>query len=192
MAPPRLVLASASPRRAHILRSLGVPFSVEAANIDESLRDGEDPALAAQRLARAKAEAVSRGDARAVLGADTLVVCEGRALGKPGSPREAAQMLRTLSGRGHDVVTGVCLVSNGAARSGCERTSVTFAPMSEAEIAWYVATGEPMDKAGAYHIDGRGGLFVASVSGSPSNVAGLPVGLLRRLFGEAGLPLGPE
>jgi septum formation protein len=166
-----------------------VAFTVEAADVDESLRDGEDPVQAAERLARAKAEAVRRGDGTAVLGADTLVVCDGRPLGKPRSPCEAAEMLQTLSGRAHDVVTGVCLVSDGAARSGYERTSVTFVPLSEAEIAWYVATGEPMGKAGAYHIDGCGGLFVASVSGSPSNVAGLPVGLLRRLFGEAGLPL---
>ena len=187
----RLVLASASPRRAQILRSLGVAFVVEPANVDENLHDGEAPALAAERLARAKAYAVGRDGPRAVLGADTLVVCDGRALGKPRSPDEAAEMLRTLSGRGHEVVTGVCLLSSGAALSGCEHTRVTFAAMSEAEIAWYVATGEPMDKAGAYHIDGCGGLFVASVSGSPSNVAGLPLGLLRRLFDEAGLPLGP-
>jgi septum formation protein len=191
LAAARLILASASPRRAQILEALGVPFTVEPANVDERLHDGEDPARATERLARVKAEAVGGGDGRAVLGADTLVVCDGRALGKPASPREAAEMLRALSGRAHDVVTGVCLLSNGSARSGCERTVVTFAPLSDAEIAWYVATGEPLDKAGAYHIDGRGGLFVSSVSGSPSNVAGLPVGLLRRLFGEAGLSLGP-
>lgn len=99
-------------------------------------------------------------------------------------------MLRLLSGRTHEVVTGLCLVARDGARSGVERTAVTFAPMSAAEVEWYVATGEPLDKAGAYHVDGRGALFVSSVSGSPSNVAGLPVPLLRRLAREAGLDLG--
>jgi septum formation protein len=98
-------------------------------------------------------------------------------------------MLRLLSGRTHEVVSGVCLLWGGAARSGVARTRVDFAPLADDEIAWYVATGEPMDKAGAYHIEGRGALFVESVTGSPSNVAGLPVGLLRRLFREAGLRL---
>lgn len=166
-------------------------FSAEPAGVDETLRPGELPEAAVERLARAKAEAVSRDRARAVLGADTIVVCDGRVLGKPCSPREAAEMLRTLSGRAHHVVTGVCLVSDGAVRSGHERTSVAFRALGEAEIAWYVETGEPMDKAGAYHIDGYGALFVESVTGSPSNVAGLPVGLLRRLFADAGLRLGP-
>jgi nucleoside triphosphate pyrophosphatase len=99
-------------------------------------------------------------------------------------------MLRLLSGRTHEVVTGLCLVARGSSFSGVERTSVTFAAMSQAEIDWYVATGEPMDKAGAYHVDGRGGLFVSSVSGSPSNVAGLPVRLFLRLAREADLDLG--
>jgi len=186
-----LVLASASPRRARILRALGVPFDVIAADVDESLLPGEEAGVAAERLARAKALAVAERESRPVLGADTLVVCDGRILGKPGSPGEAAAMLRLVSGRSHEVVTGVCLAAHGQARSGVERSSVAFAPLSEAEIAWYVASGEPMGKAGAYHIDGRGALFVESVSGSPSNVSGLPVGLLRRLFREAGLPLGP-
>jgi septum formation protein len=190
--PAPLILASASPRRAQILRSLGVAFSIEPAGVDETLEPGERPEAAALRLARAKAQAVRWSPARAVLGADTLVVCDGRALGKPGSPREAAEMLRGLAGRGHHVVTGVCLAAGGAVRSGYEQTSVAFRAMSDAEIAWYVGTGEPMDKAGAYHIDGYGALFVESVTGSPSNVAGLPVGLLRRLFADAGLPLGPS
>jgi septum formation protein len=99
-------------------------------------------------------------------------------------------MLRRLSGRDHEVVTGVCLVAQGVARCGLERTTVSFAPMSDEQIAEYVATGEPMDKAGAYHIDGRGALFVTSVSGSPSNVAGLPVRLVFRLAAEAGVSLG--
>jgi len=190
--PEPLILASASPRRAQILRSLGVAFSIAPAGVDETLKPGERPEAAALRLACAKAQAVRAPLARAVLGADTLVVCDGRALGKPGSPREAAEMLRSLAGRGHHVVTGVCLVAGGAVRSGYEQTSVAFRAMSDAEIAWYVGTGEPMDKAGAYHIDGYGALFVESVAGSPSNVAGLPVGLLGRLFADAGLALGPS
>jgi septum formation protein len=100
-------------------------------------------------------------------------------------------MLRTLSGRSHEVVTGVCLAREGISRSGVETTVVTFAPLADAEIAWYVGTGEPLDKAGAYHVDGRGALFVSSVSGSPSNVAGLPVRLMLRLAQEAGIRLGP-
>lgn len=191
MGEPRLVLASASPRRAHILETLGVPFRVRPANVDETLRAGEDGAAAAERLARAKAEAVATGETLPVLAADTLVVCGGRVLGKPGSPDEAAAMLRSLGGRSHEVVTGVCLALGGVVRSGLERTVVTFDALSEAQIAWYVATGEPMDKAGAYHIDGRGALFVAGVQGSPSNVAGLPVRLVGRLAAEAGARLFP-
>lgn len=186
-----LILASASPRRAHILRSLALPFRVVVSGADETIRPGETAGAAAERLAREKAQAALEADgALPVLAADTLVTCAGRILGKPAGEEEAAAMLRQLSGRVHEVVTGVCLVAGGAARSGVERTEVAFAAMSEAEIAWYVATGEPLDKAGAYHVDGRGALFVESISGSPSNVAGLPVRLVLRLLREAGLEQG--
>jgi nucleoside triphosphate pyrophosphatase len=185
-----LVLASASPRRALILRALGVSFRVVVSGADETLAPGEEAGVAAERLARLKASVVARSEPLPVLGADTLVVGEGQILGKPASAEEARQMLRLLSGRTHEVVTGLCLVARGSSFSGVERTSVTFAAMSQAEIDWYVATGEPMDKAGAYHVDGRGGLFVSSVSGSPSNVAGLPVRLFLRLAREADLDLG--
>jgi septum formation protein len=158
--------------------------------VDETLRPGEDAVLAATRLAHAKAAAIARHDPRPVLAADTLVVVGGRILGKPKSPGDAAEMLRLLSGRGHEVVTGVCLVSVGVPRTAVERTTVQFAAMSEAEIAWYVSTEEPLDKAGAYHVDGRGALFVASIAGSPSNVAGLPVRTVLALAREAGLDLG--
>ena len=188
--PAALVLASASPRRAQILRALGVSFRVVVSGAEETLVAGEDAAAAAERLAREKAAAVARSEPPPILGADTLVVCDGRILGKPDSPEEARRMLQLLSGRTHEVVTGLCLVAPSGTRSGVERTAVTFAPMSAAEIDAYVATGEPMDKAGAYHVDGRGALFVASVAGSPSNVAGLPVPLFRRLVREAGLDLG--
>ena len=158
--------------------------------MEETLAAGEDAAKAATRLARAKAAAVARSDARPVLAADTLVVCDGRILGKPASPAEAAEMLRLLSGRAHEVVTGVCLIAGGVARAAVARTTVQFADLSEAEIAWYVATGEPLDKAGAYHVDGRGARFIIGISGSPSNVAGLPVRTVVELAREAGLDLG--
>ena len=184
---PRLVLASASPRRARILAELGIPFRAVVSHVDESPLPGEEPAASAERLARVKAASVAGSESLPVIGADTIVVCDGRVLGKPASPAGAADALRLLAGRTHEVLTGVCVIAGGVARSGVERTGVTFAPMTEAEIAWYVSTGEPLDKAGAYHIDGRGGLFVSAVSGSPSNVAGLPILLFRRLAREAGL-----
>jgi septum formation protein len=187
---PRLVLASASPRRARILRELGVQFRVVVSHADETLRPGEDGGAAVERLARAKALAVAPGEDLPVLAADTEVVCDGQILGKPAGEEEAAAMLRRLRGRTHEVITGVCLVDRGVARSGVERSRVTFAPMSENELRWYVATGEPLDKAGGYHVDGRGALFIEAVEGSPSNVAGLPVRLALRLFREAGLAVG--
>jgi nucleoside triphosphate pyrophosphatase len=182
-----LVLASASPRRAQILRALGVDFRVVVSGADEHLEPAEDAAAAAERLARLKAASVARVEAPPILGADTVVVCEGRILGKPDSTDEAREMLRLLSGRMHEVVTGLCLITSRATLSGVERTAVAFARMSAEEIDWYVATGEPMDKAGGYHVDGRGALFVSAVTGSPSNVAGLPVPLFRRLVRDAGL-----
>jgi septum formation protein len=185
---PLLVLASGSPRRARILESLGVPFRVIVTGADETLEAGEDAGAAAERVARAKAASVS-GEALPVLAADTLVTCQGRILGKPADAAEAGRMLRLLSGRVHEVVTGVCLAAAGRAVSGVERTAVTFAALSDGDIAWYVATGEPMDKAGAYHVDGRGAAFIDRIEGSPSNVAGLPVRLLLKLAGDLGIDL---
>jgi septum formation protein len=188
-----LILASASPRRAHILTALGVRFRVKPADVDETIPPEEGALAAVERLARAKALAVSRGEALPVVGADTVVVADGLILGKPRSREEAAGMLRRLSGREHEVMTGLCVARGESARSAVERTVVGFAFMSEAEIDWYVGTGEPMDKAGGYHIDGRGALFVARVQGSPSNVAGFPVRLFRQLAADAGLLLtGPR
>lgn len=187
---PRLILASASPRRARILRDLGIPFRVVVSAADETLRPGEEGGAAVVRLARTKAEAVARSASLPVLAADTEVICDGHILGKPESPAAALSMLGRLSGRTHEVVTGVCLMSGGVMRSGIERTAVAFAEMTEAERAWYVGTGEPMDKAGGYHVDGRGAFFIEGISGSPSNVAGLPVRLVFRLAREAGLSLG--
>jgi septum formation protein len=187
---PILVLASASPRRAQILATLGLPFRVSVSNVHEMTLPGESGAAAAERLARAKAAAVGRHERLPVLAADTVVVCEGRMLGKPASVAEAAEMLRLLAGRTHEVITGVCLRARGEVRSGSERTAVTMTPMTEDEIGWYAASGEPLDKAGAYHVDGRGSLFIEAVQGSPSNVAGLPVRLVLRLVRESGLSLG--
>ena len=187
---PQIVLASASPRRAHILRGLGVAFRVVVSREDESLRPGEAGAAAVERLARAKALAVALRETLPVLAADTEVICDGRILGKPGSPSAAVAMLGDLSGRTHEVVTGVCVVAGGMAHSGVERTTVTFARLTDAEKTWYVATGEPLDKAGGYHVDGQGALFIESIAGSPTNVAGLPVRLTLRLVREAGLDLG--
>lgn len=186
---PRLVLASASPRRAHILRTLGVAFRVVVSEADETLAPGETGEAAVERLARRKAAVVAGGESLPVLAADTEVLCLGRILGKPGSEEAALAMLELLAGRAHDVVTGVCLAHRGVLRSGVERSVVTMAPMTEAERRWYVTTGEPLDKAGGYHVDGKGALFIESVTGSPSNVAGLPVRLVRRLFLEAGIDL---
>ena len=186
---PLLVLASASPRRARILQELGVPFTMRAANIDESLLPGEDGSTAAERLARAKALAVPADEGLPVLAADTIVLCDDDVLGKPVDEEKARAMLRRLSGRTHEVVTGVCLVSRDQTRSGVERTLVTLAPLTDHEVAWYVATGEPLDKAGAYHIGGKGALFIEEIQGSPSNVAGLPVRLLLQLVRASGLDL---
>jgi septum formation protein len=187
---PVLILASGSPRRAHILKELGVPFRVEVSHEDESLRAGENGATTVERLARAKALAVAGNQTLPVLAADTEVLCDDEILGKPADESEARAILRRLSGRSHEVVTGVCLVDGGGAHSGVERSRVTFAELSEDEVAWYVGTGEPLDKAGGYNIHGRGALFIETIEGSPSNVAGLPVRLLLKLAREAGLDLG--
>src|SRR5689334_1645944 len=132
---------------------MGVTHDVQVSAVPEDLRAGERAEAAVERLARAKAEAVAARSTLPVLAADTVVVCDGAILGKPASDDEARAMLRRLSGRTHDVVTGVCVVRGGQARSGHETTAVTFAEMSESDVDWYVSTGEPADKAGAYHVD---------------------------------------
>jgi septum formation protein len=187
---PALVLASSSPRRRELLASLGLTFSVRHADVDESLLPGEDPFDAAERLARAKAVAVREVAPDAlVVAADTLVVLEGAALGKPRDRADVRWMLSALAGRTHDVVTGVACARGGRVISGRETTRVVFAPMTPAEVEAYAASGEPDDKAGAYALQGIGGLFVERVEGSPSNVVGLPVRLLYRLASELGVDL---
>lgn len=183
MSRPRLLLASASPRRLDLLRAVGLEPEVRPADVDESILPGEDPHDAAERLARAKASAVapSAPPGAVVLAADTIVVLDGVALGKPVDAADAARMLRALRGRAHDVVTGVALWRDGTLVSGRETTEVVFAPMTDQEVDAYVASGEPADKAGAYALQGLGGLFVERISGTPSNVVGLPVRLVRSL-----------
>jgi nucleoside triphosphate pyrophosphatase len=186
--PARIVLASSSPRRRAILESLRLSFDVVHTDSDESIFPGESAYDAAERLARLKASAVN-ADGALVIAADTIVVLDGEAINKPADREDARRMLRALSGRRHDVVTGVALVREGRVVSGREVCGVLFAPMSEEEIARYAATGEPDDKAGAYALQGIGGLFVSAVEGSPSNVVGLPLTLLYKLAREIGVDL---
>jgi septum formation protein len=171
-----LVLASQSPRRSELLRSAGIAFRAQAANINETVRAGEMPEAYVRRLAREKAESIP---GELVLGADTVVVVDGEILGKPVDAGDAARMLRLLSGRRHEVITGIC-VKGRELIVDHEITAVVFAPLTEKEIQDYVATGEPMDKAGAYAIQGWASRFVKRIEGSYSNVVGLPVATVYR------------
>jgi septum formation protein len=187
---PKLILASASPRRAEILRSVGWPFEALPAHIDESHEEGEKAGAYVERIALAKAEAAAtHSPGSMVLGADTVVVIEDQILGKPRDEGDANRMLRVLNGRRHQVLTGVALVNDatGQSRVAHEVTDVTFAEMSEEEINWYVSTSEPMDKAGAYAIQGHGALFIKEIRGDYFNVVGLPVRLLYTLVSEVRL-----
>ncbi|MGH9254157.1 MAG: Maf family protein [Vicinamibacterales bacterium] len=222
----RLILASASPRRAELLRAARIEFDVLPAAVDESALSDETPEQHVRRLADAKARAVqTQAGNRPVLSADTVVVVDGRILGKPAGDADARRMLRMLSGRSHEVMTGVCLMYGASVKGeggkgqgtggrdqgtgGKEQgegdrirttptvetgtatavavTTVEFAPLTEAEIAWYVASGEPADKAGAYAIQGLASRFVTRIDGSYSNVVGLPVAVVYHLCTRAGL-----
>ena len=183
-----LVLASASPRRQDLLRSAGIPFEVQPAHIPEEPLSGEDAKDCAERLAREKALSVARlRPDNAVLGADTVVVIDDQILGKPVDPADAARMLRLLSGRTHRVITAVCLVVGGRLSVASETTLVTMSEISGREIGDYVASGEPMDKAGAYAIQGLASRWIPGIEGDYSNVVGLPVALVCRMLQEAGL-----
>ncbi len=178
----QFVLASASPRRAELLTAAGFAFAIAHADIDETPHPGEPAGSYVLRLAEGKARAVAvRFPDQAVLGADTTVVVDGHILAKPADAADAAAMLRRLQGRAHEVFTGVALVAHGRAQVALETTRVWFAPMTEDEIAAYVDTGEPMDKAGAYGIQGWAARHVTRVEGSYSNVVGLPVAVVHEL-----------
>lgn len=182
---PHVVLASGSPRRRELLQGLGIDFSVRPADLDESLLPGETPDTHVKRLAREKAAHRSE-PGELVLAADTVVVLDGQVLGKPRDPSEARTMLGRLAGRRHTVLSGVALVDGETGRSanGIARTEVQIGPMSPTEIRWYVDTGEPLDKAGAYAIQGLGAIFVEAIDGNYTNVVGLPIPLTRSLFAE--------
>ena len=178
-----LILASASPRRAELLRNAGIPFEVDPANVHEAPLSGEAPMEYAQRLARDKARTVfARHSDGVVLGADTVVVVDDHLLEKPTNAEDARRMLRLLSGRTHQVITGVCLLASGFERTDAEITQVTFVAMSEHEMAEYVASGEPMDKAGAYGIQGMASRWVERIEGDYFNVVGLPVARVYRML----------
>jgi septum formation protein len=183
---PRVILASQSPRRRELLALVGIPHEVRPADVDETYRDGEVPRDHAIRLARAKASAI--GDPEAVvIGSDTIVVVDGEVLGKPVDENDAARMLRRLSDREHTVITAVAVSWRGTIESDAEEVAVTFHPLDEERITAYVATREPMDKAGAYGIQGWGAVNVARVEGDYFAVMGLPLQLLVRVCARMGL-----
>jgi septum formation protein len=184
----QLILASASPRRAELLTAAGFAFAVRVADIDEMVLSGETPRAYVSRLARAKAQAVAQAG-EIVLGADTTVVIRNEIAGKPVDTDDARRMLWLLSGAWHEVLTGVSLVKDEQVRSDVAVTRVKFAPLSEAEIDWYLSTVEPFDKAGAYGIQGYASRFVESIEGNYANVVGLPVQMVYRLLQELGFSL---
>jgi septum formation protein len=178
----KLVLASKSPRRAELLQAAGLPFIVRTAEIDETPRERESPEVYVLRLAEEKACAVAWEPDEIVLAADTSVVLDGVILGKPLDPADAARMLDALAGRRHEVLTGVCLRSGNRLERQCAATSVWFGPMSPDEIEQYIATGEPMDKAGAYGIQGFASRFIDRIEGSYTNVVGLPIAMVYNML----------
>jgi len=184
----RLILASASPRRATLLRQAGYTFVVEPADVDESESAGEAAPEYVIRVAALKARTVAaRFPDDMVLAADTTVEVDGVMLAKPADDADAERMLRLLSGRAHEVLTGVVVIRAGVESAAIVATRVRFRPITPAEITWYVASGEPHDKAGAYGVQGLAARFVESVEGSYTNVVGLPLGEVRKLLAAAGL-----
>ena len=181
-----IILASSSPRRRELMTMLGLDFTVRPADIDEHFDPERDPADEVLRVASAKAAAVPAGEGELVLAADTIVVLGGRVLGKPADAPDAARMLRALSGRTHTVYTGVA-AKRGSRRAGLvDRSDVTFRELTDDEIARYIATGEPMDKAGSYGAQGIGAIFVEKIDGDFYNVMGLPLCALSGLLGQFG------
>ena len=185
---PRIILASGSPRRRELLAAAGLSVEVDPVDADESVYAGEAPAAYVERVAIAKATiGARRHPDAAVLGGDTTVVLDGHIFGKPEDDGDARQMLERLSGRPHDVLTGVALAWRGAMRARVEKTTVWFRPLSAHDIAWYVASGEPRDRAGAYAIQGLASRFIPRIDGSYGNVVGLPVTAVLALLEDAGI-----
>lgn len=184
----QLILASASPRRKELLSLFGIPFVVRAADIDETMDPQKAPFDEVARVSRCKALALPRQPGDVVVAADTIVVCQGKVLGKPHSSREAVEMLKLLSGRDHQVMTGCTVIADGGSETFTEVADLHFRALTDKEIEAYVATGEPMDKAGAYGIQGGAALFCPRMEGDYYNVMGLPVcrlgQTLRRLAPE--------
>ena len=189
MSAPKIILASSSPRRRELLKLIGIAHEVRPSDVDETMNAGETPHNYAERLAREKAEAVAgTGSAKdVVIGADTVVVIDGRVLGKPINEQQARAMLESLGGRTHTVITAVAVASGGMTSSSVEEVSVTFRPLKLDEIDSYIATGEPMDKAGAYGIQGFGATIVEGIEGDYFAVMGLPLLRLVRLLAERGV-----
>ena len=177
-----LVLASRSPRRSELLRAAGIDFIVRVTDVDESADPGELPLAYVQRLAGEKARAVERRDGEMILAADTTVALGAEILGKPDNDEDARRMLRLLSGKVHEVHTGVCVRTSATITTAVATTRVWFSELSAAEIDAYVASGEPVDKAGAYAIQGLASKFIPRIEGSYSNVVGLPVDLVYRML----------
>ena len=182
-----LILASQSPRRKEILESAGIPFTVRVAPVDESVRPGEAPMSYVRRLAASKALAVPRAAGEVILAADTTVVIDGEILGKPENAEDARRMLKLLSGRTHEVLTGICFAMQGTLQIDGETTLVEFAELTAQEIDAYIASGEPMDKAGAYGVQGLAGKFIRRMEGCYFNVVGLPVSLVYRHLKKLGM-----
>lgn len=180
-----LILASGSPRRLELLRQIGLEPRVVVSRGEEEKNDATPEQLVlANALAKGREVRDRLGDRVPILAADTVVALDGEILGKPRDRAEAARMLRKLSGRTHRVLTGMALFFQGQVRTHVETTKVEFSPLSEKDIAWYIATGEPLDKAGAYGIQGKAALFIPSIQGSYTNVVGLPLAPLKKLFAE--------
>jgi septum formation protein len=185
----RLVLASASPRRRELLSAAGITFDVDAADVDETPANDESPAEYVLRVARAKAAAVwARHPERPVLAADTAVIVDSAILGKPVDTADAVRMLELLSGRTHVVLTAVVLIHGGETHADVEETTVWMSPLGAEDIKEYVKSGEPLDKAGAYAIQGLASKFIPRIEGSYSNVVGLPVATVAQLLRRVGLP----
>jgi MAF protein len=188
---PKIILASGSPRRAEILNSVGWEFTKDVPDIDETELPGELPEKYVQRLARNKAKTVAaRYPGQLILGADTTVVVDGAIIGKPTDLADARRMLEMLSGKRHDVLTGVAVVSNGGTQLALQRTGVKFGKMTDAEINFLAETGDPLDKAGAYAVQAQAALFIEEIEGDYWNVVGLPINLVYELVKKAGVETG--